>query len=311
MEHRDWKWFHYYWNFCKQVGSETYKTWRWELCASAIIGFFIWVLTGNWRDFKTAILATAMTLGCFAIWHILRVPWLLHKAVVGETNAESSTLSGLLGLAVIVAIAGGLVVGGRTLWEIRPLGILQFVSKAPPPPIGKTRVITVQEPCKPEVGPSSPSPTAPTGAPQASRPPQPQTSGDAPTAYSELRDAITRANTVMDRWDRSYADWSVNLYRESDRDKRVFEENMIRLDEETLKDWANVKPYLEKAHSDAIQRMSLTPNQITRDQAEFDRALGEAGAQISFATDTKPDFEKFAALRKYLGRLITQLGDYR
>src|ERR1700691_4371790 len=103
-----WKWFHYYWNLCKQVGSETYKTWKGELLSSVIVGLFVGILNGNWTDFRTGVLATAMTLGCFVIWHILRAPWLLHKSVHAvEENDAPGTFAGMFGFMAMAAVVIG------------------------------------------------------------------------------------------------------------------------------------------------------------------------------------------------------------
>jgi hypothetical protein len=116
---RNWKWFDYYWSFCKELGAETYKTWRWELFASIPIGFFIAFINGNWKDFRTALLATGMTLGCFVVWHALRVPWLLHRST-HTLDSDRGTLAGVFGIAVIAALLIGGMEFGRALWSARP-----------------------------------------------------------------------------------------------------------------------------------------------------------------------------------------------
>src|SRR5580700_10922326 len=73
VDRRKWKWFHYYWNLCKHFGRECYRTWRWELFASVLVGGFSAILTCGWNDFRTALLSTGLTLGCFVVWHLLRI----------------------------------------------------------------------------------------------------------------------------------------------------------------------------------------------------------------------------------------------
>jgi hypothetical protein len=103
------------------------------LFASIPVGFFVAALTGGWKDFKTALLATGMTLGCFIVWHILRAPWLLYRSVQ-TSESEPGTLAGLLGVAVIASVLFGGVELGRFLWAARPIGIIASTIKSPPPP---------------------------------------------------------------------------------------------------------------------------------------------------------------------------------
>jgi hypothetical protein len=141
-----WDWPQYYWNLGKQVGAETYKTWRWELSSSVFVGFFVVVLNGNWADFKTALLATGMALGCFVLWHILRAPWLLHKSAQSDNHG---TLVGIFGLMVIAATVIGSLSLGHALWSVRPLGTIESHMKTPPvPTIEQTKLVTIQGPCK-------------------------------------------------------------------------------------------------------------------------------------------------------------------
>jgi hypothetical protein len=187
---RGWKWSHYYWNLCKQVGSETYKTWRWELCSSVLVGLFVGLLNGNWADFRTALLATAMALGCFVVWHILRVPWLLHKSIqTAEGNNEPSMLAGIFGFAVIAALVVGTLALGRALWSARPLGTIEARMKTPPvSAMEQTRVVTVQGPCKLTSEQINPA-----------RLPQPCPGAPAPT----LRDRVLAINTHLTEGDRN------------------------------------------------------------------------------------------------------------
>jgi hypothetical protein len=129
-----WKWFHYYWNLCKEVGMETYKSWRWELFSSILLGFFVAELNGNWKDFRTALVATAMTLGCFVAWHAIRAPWLLHKSTQ-TMDSGPGTVAGILGIAVIAAVLVGGIELGRVWWRTKPLGTIDGVPAPPAPQI--------------------------------------------------------------------------------------------------------------------------------------------------------------------------------
>lgn len=150
MANAELNWPHYYWRFLKRVGAETYKTWRWELFSSVPLGYFAAVWVGDWKDFKTTLVATGMTLGCFVVWHILRVPWLLHKsAEVSETGYEPGALAGMLGVVVVAAMILGALKLGRVVWSARPLGVIEARIAVPSVPnIVQSRVVNVQEPCK-------------------------------------------------------------------------------------------------------------------------------------------------------------------
>jgi hypothetical protein len=88
-----------------------------------ILGYFVALVGGNWKDFKTALLATGMTLSAFAMWHLLRVPFLLHRSVhaAGDTS-DPGFLSGVFGVIVIVCAFTGAYRLGAELWNAKPLG---------------------------------------------------------------------------------------------------------------------------------------------------------------------------------------------
>jgi hypothetical protein len=117
-----WAWPHFYWKMCEHFGLECYKTWRAELLASVVIVVFTSVITQQWKDFKTALLATGLTLGIFAIWHLLRTPWILHRHMHGDSTAEPGKSAGIFGLIALVGIVVGGFQLGITLWNARPLG---------------------------------------------------------------------------------------------------------------------------------------------------------------------------------------------
>ena len=93
------------------------------MLAGVVVGAFVAILNGQWKDFRTALLATALTLGCFAAWHLIRVPFLLHRdAVAANEFSEPGFLAGAFGILVIA----GMLIGGYelalSLWAIHPLG---------------------------------------------------------------------------------------------------------------------------------------------------------------------------------------------
>lgn len=107
MHARSWKWFHYYWHLCMYFEQECYRTWRWELASSVVLSVFVLLLTRNWKDFKTALLATGLTLGVFAIWHLVRTSWLVHKSVHQEVEKEPGTLAGIFGIFIFIGLFAG------------------------------------------------------------------------------------------------------------------------------------------------------------------------------------------------------------
>jgi hypothetical protein len=171
MDPKDWQWPRYYWSLCTHLGQETYRTWRWELFSSVPVGFFAAWLTGGWKDFRTGLLATALTLGCFVIWHIVRLPWLVHKSVQTAGEEEPGFLAGVFGILILAALFVGSYESAVVSWNLRPLGVIEIVTKAPPVPvIDQRRLAVVHGACKltaeqinparsPQPCPGSPPPT--------------------------------------------------------------------------------------------------------------------------------------------------------
>jgi len=134
MHAKQWKWFHYYWNLCEHLGQETYRTWRWELFSSVPIGFFVAALTGGWKDFRTAVLATALTLGCFVIWHIVRLPWLAHRSTHATGGSEPGFLAGALGVFIIVAMFLGGYKTAIAIWDSKTVATIDSKFAGPQAP---------------------------------------------------------------------------------------------------------------------------------------------------------------------------------
>ncbi|MFZ0641364.1 MAG: hypothetical protein WAN33_10825 [Candidatus Acidiferrales bacterium] len=144
----DWNWFHYYWQLCKYFGRECYLTWKRELMTSLFVGASVFVINHDWKDFKTGLLATALTFGCLAGAHFLRAPWLIYRQTARGGPVEPSNWGGFVGLVVIVAVLTGGLQLGRVLWRVRPLGTMELTLKFPPAAVVQTRIVKVQEPCK-------------------------------------------------------------------------------------------------------------------------------------------------------------------
>lgn len=132
------KWYRYYWQLCGYFGIECYRTWRFELLASVGVGFFFAMLGGNWKDFRTMLMATGLTLGLIALAHLVRTPWMLYKA----PEDAPGFIARAFGVLVIVGICVGGILFAKTMWNARPLGTItapRFIIQAPqlrtPPPV--------------------------------------------------------------------------------------------------------------------------------------------------------------------------------
>jgi hypothetical protein len=127
----------YYWRFLLEFGQECYRTWRWELLASLVVAFVTYMITAGddplaWRNFQIALVATAIALAGFALWHLLRTPWLVHR---GSQSAEESTphwALGIVGIAVLCALIVGAFLSVDRLHQVPP-PLVKFA--APPPPV--------------------------------------------------------------------------------------------------------------------------------------------------------------------------------
>jgi hypothetical protein len=98
---------HYLWRFLSLFGEECYRTWRQELLASVIASFAAFVITWAndtlaWSTLKTALLATAIALATFALWHLVRVPYLLTHP--RETYGK---LTGYFGVLIVLCLMAG------------------------------------------------------------------------------------------------------------------------------------------------------------------------------------------------------------
>jgi hypothetical protein len=149
----------YYWSFCQAFGQECYRTWRWELLASFGISVVTYLITKGddplaWRNFKIAFLATTLTLAGFALWHLVRTPWLVHRALNSATESNNHWAFGVFGVAVLVALVVGASLSIAYLRAVPPPPIVRIV--APPPPIPAAQVQEkAQKQSKMTISPSS------------------------------------------------------------------------------------------------------------------------------------------------------------
>lgn len=106
------------------------------MLASVLVSLFIYFLSvrenrAAWKDFRTALLATALTLGAFALWHLVRIPWLIHKRVIGREEVREHWGFGVLGVTVMAA----LLFGGYSLASsVLQMHALPLTIKIPAPP---------------------------------------------------------------------------------------------------------------------------------------------------------------------------------
>jgi hypothetical protein len=301
-----------------------------------VLDFFkaaIGILHGVGSEFKFVVLA--IILAFVVLWvviaGILEVTKTIKEKNEGLVKAEKRfprffgvLYSGKVRFFLLVVVLLLFAIDWRDASTISPPKF-----EPPPPPIGETRVITVQEPSKPVALPGSPSPTAPIGAPQAPRSPQPQTSANAPTAYSELMAVKGEVDNLQNDWDdrtqlpRKQRGLSDNLPNANlAEDEKIFTGQIVHVEDGILPRWVDIRPAVLKAHGDAVNRMKQTvtgdPPRMTRnaekdDALDFGKAIGEADMPTMELVEARkePDFDRFRALSKYLGSLIDTLGDYQ
>jgi hypothetical protein len=86
-------------NYLRQFFSiflrECYRTWRQELLTSILVALASYILMVKrhdptaWNNFKVALIASGIVLGGFAVWHLMRTPFLLHTETVASMKQES------------------------------------------------------------------------------------------------------------------------------------------------------------------------------------------------------------------------------
>jgi hypothetical protein len=154
----------YYWRFLLEFGQECYRTWRWELLASFVVSFVTYLITTGddslaWKNFQIAFVATALTLAGFALWHLLRTPWLVHRSLQSTKESTPHWALGVVGIAVLSALIAGAFVSVGRLREVPP-PLVKFA--APPPPV---MPVTQPQPKSDSSNPSNVVPHAPPAQP--------------------------------------------------------------------------------------------------------------------------------------------------
>jgi uncharacterized protein YpmS len=90
--------------------------------ASILVSCFVYFISryhGDphaWADFRTALLACGMVLAVFAIYHLVRTPWLVHKDASADAKPIGK-LYGVVGGLVVLSLIAGVV--ASTIFVVR------------------------------------------------------------------------------------------------------------------------------------------------------------------------------------------------
>jgi hypothetical protein len=138
----------YYWKLCEKFGEECYRTWRAELLATFLISVVTYFISKGddpfaWRNFEVALISTALTLAAFAVWHLLRTPWLVHRQTIADEKSAAHWGFGILGIAVLAGLVGGAYLSISYL-QAKPAPMIMKIS-APPPPSIQAQVQTQEK----------------------------------------------------------------------------------------------------------------------------------------------------------------------
>ena len=82
----------YYKELAKEFGRLCYESWRRELFAAVFVTLIAYGLSfrdkGAWESTKIALEANAIVLFCFAVFHLIRVPYLVYRRTVPPVSLE-------------------------------------------------------------------------------------------------------------------------------------------------------------------------------------------------------------------------------
>lgn len=130
----------YYWRICKRFGAECYHTWRTELLASFIVSIGTYFVSKGedpsaWRNFRVALISIGFTLAAFALGHLVRTPWLVHRVTIGAEESNEHWGFGVLGAVVLVGVLGGGAWYWRQQIAITPPPVAQPITEQSKPPL--------------------------------------------------------------------------------------------------------------------------------------------------------------------------------
>lgn len=107
--------FAYYKTLFKEFVRLCYESWRRELSAAVFVALIAYGITfrdkGAWESTKIALLANAILLFCLAVFHLVRVPWLVHSRTAPEVPVEKKRSMIFLGEEITPAFLVGLYEG--------------------------------------------------------------------------------------------------------------------------------------------------------------------------------------------------------
>ena len=138
------RWLSYYWRLIKCMGRESYRTWRQEMFAGALIavvGFFIVWFRGDpfaEENLQIILLATAIGLGLMGLWHLIRAPWVLQKRTFSNQGEDDPWGWGIFGILIIVGIFGGAYYGSVRTYRAKVPALNATFLASPAPNITRT-----------------------------------------------------------------------------------------------------------------------------------------------------------------------------
>jgi hypothetical protein len=105
-------WPEYVWDALKKFGFELYHTWRWELATSVVMACVSYGITvyddpQAWKNLVVSIDAACYVLGGFAVLHIVRTPFLIHKHTLKQERVPESWQFGIFGACAFVLLCFG------------------------------------------------------------------------------------------------------------------------------------------------------------------------------------------------------------
>lgn len=102
----------YYWTFFQVFGRECYRTWRKEFLVSIITALVVCAITYRsdpraLESLKIALQSAGVVLGVFAIFHLVKTPYLVHTESGEKSVQQAHWLFGMVGVFALGALAFG------------------------------------------------------------------------------------------------------------------------------------------------------------------------------------------------------------
>ena len=99
----------YYWTCIRHFGRQVWRSWRAEVFSSLGVSVIVFLIGLRLRDatalsaFEIALVANLGWLALFALWHLVRSPWLIYRdSEIRNSAIKSHRGWGVLGLAVLI-----------------------------------------------------------------------------------------------------------------------------------------------------------------------------------------------------------------